>query len=226
MKTRSRTTRSTARPRRHAIAPAAAPRLKDRLREATHAAILDAAEQVYVRHGFEGGRMEQVAASAGVSVGTLYNYFADRRALVGSLLEARRAELLRRVDESLATAPADPIEQLRALARSALEHVESHRPFVTLLVQEGVGECDAPRPGRAGSPTTTVLGLQARARGILERARRRGRLRERDLGLLSHLYIGALRAGILYRLTDPDARGAHAIADHIVHYFLGGVALA
>jgi AcrR family transcriptional regulator len=34
-------------------------------------AILDAAESVFAREGTRGGRMEQVAARAGVSVGTL-----------------------------------------------------------------------------------------------------------------------------------------------------------
>src|SRR5437764_21209 len=78
-----------------AIAP---PRLRGKFREVTRAAILEAAEEVYSRQGLGSGRMEQVAASAGVSVGTLYNYFENREALVGAVLAARRRELLDRIE--------------------------------------------------------------------------------------------------------------------------------
>src|SRR5437763_12879100 len=80
-------------------------RLRGKFREATRAAILAAADEVYSRQGLGSGRMEQVAASAGVSVGTLYNYFESREALVGAVLAARRHELLDRIEASLAAAP-------------------------------------------------------------------------------------------------------------------------
>jgi AcrR family transcriptional regulator len=203
-----------------------APKLKERMRQATRAAILDAAEHVYVRHGFEAGRMEQIAESAGVSVGTLYNYFADRKSLVGSLLEDRRAELLRRVDEALASAPDRPVERLRALARSALDHVEAHRPFVSLLVQEGAGDCGPSPLAKAPGPTTTILGLQTRVRATLERARKQGRLADKNVVLLSHLFTGSLRAVIFFGLAEREPIDPKATADRIVHYFLEGVEIA
>jgi len=202
---------------------AGAPRLKERMRQATRAAILDAAEHVYVRHGFEAGRMEQVADEAGVAVGTLYNYFADRKALVSSLLEERRAEMLRRIDEALDDAPRDPIERLRALARSALEHVEAHRPLVSLIVHEGVG---APSFAKASEPVTTILGIQARVRKTLEGARKQGRLRDKNVVLLSHLFTGSLRAAILYGLTERDSMNPRTAADCVLRYFVEGAPLS
>jgi len=59
-------------------------RLRDRLREEANRAILTAAEEVFSEEGL-GARMEQIAARAGVAVGTLYNHFQDRGALVNAL---------------------------------------------------------------------------------------------------------------------------------------------
>src|SRR2546422_7964168 len=59
--------------------------LRARLRETIRHSILDAAETVFSEHGTAHGRMEQIAARAGVSVGTLYNHFVDRRDLVEAL---------------------------------------------------------------------------------------------------------------------------------------------
>lgn len=199
-------------------------RLKERLREATRAAILDAAESVYAEQGFEAGRMEQVARRAGVSVGTLYNYFADRKSLVASLLDERRAELLRRVDDALSVAPAATLERLRALLVSSFEHFEAHRPFVSLLMQEGVTEWSTPLPGRVSRSTSVIRDLAARAHAVLAEAR--GRHTDADLDLMAMLFVGGLRAGILHAVTRTGAVEPRAMADQILGWFVDGTGVS
>ena len=65
--------------------------LRERLREQTEAAILDATERVLAREGLTGASMQAIAREAGVAVGTLYNRFDDCDGLLRSLVEARRA---------------------------------------------------------------------------------------------------------------------------------------
>jgi AcrR family transcriptional regulator len=190
------------------------PRLKERLRQATLAAILDAAERVYAREGFEAGRMEQIAEAAGVSVGTLYNYFADRRALVESLLADRRHELLRRVDDTLAQTPTEPIERLRGLLRATFEHIDDHRAFVSLLVHESAGDS----PG----PSATFCGLRERIQDALEQALARNLVHDCDVTFLAHLLTGSLRAAILHRLATPQPPEPRATADRLLGVFLDG----
>ena len=197
-------------------------KLKDRMRRATRAAILDAAERVYAEHGLEGGRMEQVAEAAGVSVGTLYNYFGDRKELVKSLLEDRRAELLRRVDDALEAAPASATERLRVLLRSALEHFERHRAFVSLLFQDGVGECGSRLLAESTRPSASFHGLRDRARAALATAAERGELRDPDVDYLAHVLAGALRATVLHGLAEGRALEPAAAADRILRLFLEG----
>src|SRR3954471_24804261 len=72
--------------------------LRSRLREATSAAILDAAEETFAQKGLASATMNDIAAAAGVAVGTLYNHFKDRDALLATLLQDRRAGLLDAMD--------------------------------------------------------------------------------------------------------------------------------
>ncbi|MEM8558527.1 MAG: TetR/AcrR family transcriptional regulator [Bacteroidota bacterium] len=55
----------------------------------TVAAIIEAAAQVLERDGYDALTTTSVAERAGVSVGTLYQYFPDKAAVVAGLVEAR-----------------------------------------------------------------------------------------------------------------------------------------
>ena len=53
----------------------------------TVTAILDAAAQVFEARGFEAGTTNHVAERAGVSIGSLYEYFPNKDAMVVALVE-------------------------------------------------------------------------------------------------------------------------------------------
>src|SRR6476619_7750010 len=90
------------------------PTLRDRIRETTVQAILSAAEEVFADDGFHAARMGAIAAKAGVSVGTLYNHFEDRDALLGGLLVSHRVDLIDRIDQVISEAASQPLrERLR-----------------------------------------------------------------------------------------------------------------
>jgi AcrR family transcriptional regulator len=67
-------------------AASSAPRLAE-LETTPSARILDAAERCLRRYGLRRLSMGDVARQAGLSRGSLYRYFADRRALVDAVLE-------------------------------------------------------------------------------------------------------------------------------------------
>src|SRR5262245_41538338 len=54
---------------------------------ATRRRVLDAAEQLFAKRGYEPASMAEVAARAGVGVGTLYHHFPDKRALLLELID-------------------------------------------------------------------------------------------------------------------------------------------
>ncbi len=66
---------------------------------ATVEAILEAAAQVFEAHGYAAGTTNRIAESAGVSIGTLYQYFSSKEALVVALLEQHIEEIQRQMRE-------------------------------------------------------------------------------------------------------------------------------
>lgn len=88
---------------------------------ATVAAILEATAQVLVAEGYARLNTTKVASRAGVSVGTLYQYFTDKDTLVRKLFE-RHTEtvLLAMQDATRATAGHDLETRVRATLKGLL----------------------------------------------------------------------------------------------------------
>jgi pimeloyl-ACP methyl ester carboxylesterase/AcrR family transcriptional regulator len=63
-------------------------------RQAKRARILAAALAEFARNGFSGASMQAIAARAGVSKPTLYQYFGQKDALLGAVLDVGKSELL------------------------------------------------------------------------------------------------------------------------------------
>lgn len=97
--------------------------------QATVTAILDAAARVFEARGFEAGTTNHVAELAGVSIGSLYEYFPNKDAMVVALvereLERERARLLALL--APAATPAELAGQLHAFVETVVE-LHARRP--------------------------------------------------------------------------------------------------
>jgi AcrR family transcriptional regulator len=69
--------------------------------------LLAAAAQVFESHGYAAGTTNRIARLAGVSIGTLYQYFPGKDAIAVALLERHIAETENRLHEWAAQASAD-----------------------------------------------------------------------------------------------------------------------
>lgn len=67
--------------------------------KATVEEIVSAAAQVFEKHGYAAGTTNRIAERAGVSIGTLYQYFPNKEAIAVALLERHIANTDRRLDE-------------------------------------------------------------------------------------------------------------------------------
>jgi AcrR family transcriptional regulator len=191
------------------------PRLRERLREETARAILDAAEQEFAAGGVHATRMESIAARAGVAVGTLYNHFADRDALVAALARSRRESLVARVDAALAEVEGRPVlDQIRAFLRAIAEHARVHGRYLAVMVQAGEG------PGRPRPPSTLLRELASRADALVARGVASGELRPDRGGVFGLGLVGVARA-VLLRNVERD-EGFEGAVDGIADLFLRG----
>ena len=64
------------------------------------AQVLEGARTVFLRDGFEGAGVDDIAREAGVSKATLYSYFADKRFL---FVEVAKIECRRQADAAIST---------------------------------------------------------------------------------------------------------------------------
>jgi TetR/AcrR family transcriptional repressor of mexJK operon len=65
--------------------------------------IIAGAETVFTEDGYEGASMSRIAAQAGVSKGTLYNYFAGKSELFAAFVSQKTSSDLPRLFEPIAT---------------------------------------------------------------------------------------------------------------------------
>jgi TetR/AcrR family transcriptional repressor of mexJK operon len=76
--------------------------------------ILDGAAFVFARDGYEGASMSRIAAEAGVSKGTLYNYFASKAELFSAYVRRECSRSIATIFDEFdpSTLPADALTQV------------------------------------------------------------------------------------------------------------------
>ncbi len=112
-----------------------APRKQGRQHRAqvTQAAIVEAAARILEDGGHEGTTTNHIAERAGVSIGSLYQYFPNKQAVIAALLRREREDLLGSF-EVLASSDGDPRQIGNALIDVALAH-QFQRPKLALELE-------------------------------------------------------------------------------------------
>jgi AcrR family transcriptional regulator len=93
--------------------------------KATVDTLLAATARVLVREGYDHASTNKIAAAAGVSVGSLYQYFPSKEALVAAVIERHIGEMMGVVRESLVRVAMMPLQDAaRELVRVM---IDAHR---------------------------------------------------------------------------------------------------
>lgn len=154
---------------------------------ATVDALVEATARILVREGFDKASTNRIAAVAGVSVGSLYQYFPSKEALVAAVIERHQQEIMQVVRGELAEAANQPIEQgVRTLVAVA---VKAHRvdPKLHRVLAEQI-----PRVGRLEKMETFNRENYALFRAYLERHREE--IRAADLALAAFVCVTSIEA--------------------------------
>lgn len=186
--------------------------VRDAARETVRGAILAAAEELIAKHGLHDAALVQIAKRAGVAVGTLYNYFTDRDALIRGLFELRRATFRPQLLAAMAAGAELAFEpRLRGFVRDVLGAFESHRNFLKVAIEN-----EHLKP----SGSTTPQDLLAGARAIVDAGVREGAISADRAELLSIVITAAIKAVAVHRIQAGGEIAADATA--IVDILLAG----
>ncbi|MDR6974366.1 AcrR family transcriptional regulator [Streptomyces sp. 3330] len=100
--------------------------------------ILDAGRQVLAEHGYEGASTGRIATTAGISPGSLYQYFPHKDAIVSAVLERYSDALVSSVTTRLSGAFEQPAPVIvRTTLAALLDGLDVEPPFLRAAVEHG-----------------------------------------------------------------------------------------
>ena len=143
----------------------------------TRAKLVDAAEKVFLREGFEHASVEQITEAAGFSRGAFYSNFNDKDDLALAVIDKRRRDVAKAL-KTFQRISDDP-EQQRAALRNWFSKQWQERDWIALgddearlaelcrqEIQTWVGSVARSFSSDGSLPAVTALALIATCRGL------------------------------------------------------------
>jgi AcrR family transcriptional regulator len=179
-----------------------APRWRRR-KQARPQEILDAALDLFAERGFAATRLEDVAARAGVTKGTVYLYFKTKEELFEAL---GRAALLTELEEFEAAAASGTATELleRMVAKWVAEFVPSRAGVLPKLIIAEVGNFPDLAKFYLEEFVLRVLGL---VRRVLARGITAGEFRPVDVEYTAYLFVAPLLLTALWTHSFANYAG-------------------
>jgi AcrR family transcriptional regulator len=154
---------------------------------ATVDALLEATTRVLMKEGYEHASTNHIAEVAGVSIGSLYQYFPSKEALVAAVIDRHAQEISEATRNVLVKAAAHPIEDAAREFVSA--GIDGHRVNPKL---HGVLAEQIPRVGRLKKIEANIQDGYALVRGYLEA--HRDEIDVADLDLAAFILVTVVEA--------------------------------
>jgi AcrR family transcriptional regulator len=124
--------------------------------------ILSAAARVLVKHGYDDASTNRIAEVAGVSVGSLYQYFPNKEAIVAALIERHDGEMWSTFTRLAAACAGQPLAQSTGVVLDALFEAHLIEPELHRVLHEQV-----PRVGKLSRLRETNRKARELVAGIL-----------------------------------------------------------
>lgn len=192
--------------------------LRDEQKALTRRRLLDSAETVFARSGFNGASLEEIAREAGATTGAVYSNFAGKEDLFFALFEERIAADVSDYSEIVATG-ATGEDRLRGVAEHWMRLLRERPAYFPLLIEFWAHSIRRPELRERLAARFGAL-RAASTRLILEGARRQGLSPDDAFAHRLGLLINALGNGLaLEKLVNPDAVPDALYGDMLVWIF-------
>jgi len=167
-------------------------------------AILDASARLLVKRGFDQLTTNAVAEAAGVSIGSLYQYFPNKEALVADLIERHISERRAAMAAELGRVASQPmVEATRSVIACILSAHRVDPALHRVLIEQ------VPRVGRLARLEELGRATRELVANILTARKRELAIRDPDLSafLLVSAVEGIFQRAVVFhpeRLQDPQ----------------------
>ena len=171
-------------------------------RERTRQRLLDVSLRLFVRQGYAGTTVRDIADAAGLSVGLMFHYFPSKQALLqehARNIDAAVASVVR----GLAPGPR-PLDAFRAVAATVLDSMNDPGTRDVFLLANQILSLDSiPRAVKRLISTTRSIDASI---PLVESGQRRGEIRAGDPRALAIAFWGALQGIAEVLVWYPNGR--------------------
>jgi len=194
---------------------------KEQMVEARRTQILMGAAQVFAEKGYHKATTREIAKAAGISEGTIYNYFGHKRELLVALIELIGAPPLKNI--VVDNPPDEPAELFKAVLKDRYRLVQERSHFLVPTLAEVFVDADL----RLELYRRTILQLSRYVEQYVQHQIEAGRFREVDPVVVTRSLVGALLINAAFKLTELDPRykdvSAAEMVEQIVSLFMDGL---
>lgn len=173
-------------------------------------ALIEATARILVREGFDKASTNRIAEAAGVSVGSLYQYFPSKEALVAAVIVRHQEALMRIARGAFEEVASLPVP--KAVRRLVTVAIEAHRvdPKLHRVLAEQL-----PRTGRLENVEVFNREFYTLFRTYLEA--HRDELRDLDLEMAAYVCVTSIEAlthtAVLHRSEMLSDEAAGVLVD-------------
>jgi AcrR family transcriptional regulator len=181
-------------------------------------ALIEATARLLVKEGFDKVSTNKIAEEAGVSIGSLYQYYPSKEALVAAVVDRHHDKVTRIVRQALPNVAAQPLEE--AVRQIVTVAIDAHRidPKLHRILTEQI-----PRTGRLKNVEALSRDNFALVRGYLEG--HRDEIRTVDLDFAAFLCVTTVEslthAAVLHRPESLAGGATWRFVDEVTRLVVG-----
>jgi len=194
---------------------------KEHMAEARRTQILMGASQVFAKKGFHKATTKEIAKAAGVSEGTIYNYFENKRELLVAMIDAIGVQSVRNI--VIEHPPEDPRAYLRAVLKDRYQFAKNFGSRLTPII----GEMLTDEEMRETIYSRIARPLASYIENFVQANIDSGQFRPVDPMVATRSFVGALFVNFALKLSGIEERynslSEDDLIEQVISIFLGGL---
>jgi AcrR family transcriptional regulator len=194
---------------------------KQQMVEARRTQILLGAAEVFAEKGFHKATTREIARRAGISEGTIYNYFDNKRELLLALIELLGLRSLKEIIGG--ELPDDPRELFNAVVADRYKLIEERGYLIAPIIAEIFADAEL----RELVYQKLLLSISGYLEKYVQTQIDAGRFRQMDPIIVTRAFIGMIVINFALKLADVDPRyekiSAQSLNRQLVSLMLDGL---
>lgn len=194
---------------------------KDQMAEVRRTQILLGAAQVFAAKGFHKATTKQIAKAAGVSEGTIYNYFDNKRDLLLAMVEMLATQTFKHI--GFDHPPDDPGEFFKQVLMDRYRLIEEHGHIIAPLVAEIFADVSL----REAIYSQVLKPMTGLVEQYIQHQIEAGTFKPVNPVVATRAFIGTMIINTSLKFSGLDSRyeaiSAETLIDEVVSLFLDGL---